>query len=310
VREDEDNASAPTTTKASVPIARLLQSISDTKSARFLPVGNHTEIIDPGSDVYRKSIGAVIRAVAAIEDCDLVIIDCRGGIDADSLAVCKEVDAILLVAETDAAAIRASENLVNFLTTHLKSGRHGKLVGFMINKAFADPTQIATANTSYFKTQYLGSVPFDFSTTRRFIFGELPTRASVFTIHVQAIAEKLFPSLRFPSTYQTWSTADYGKLSMRDPDSVVGGRACAAVILLVLYVNLSSWIFPSERIFLFDVPYYIRDWIYPIIDIIAAIAGITGSLYDYRRAVGKAVRMALRWLGNRGKKSKESNSWN
>jgi septum site-determining protein MinD len=310
-RDEEEQPNPSVTIKASVPISRLLQPISETKSARLLPVGNHTEILDPSSNVYRKSIGAVIRSIAAIDDCDLVIFDCRGGIDADSLAVCKDVDGILLVAETDAAAVRASENLVSFLTSHLTSRRHGKLVGFVINKAFADPTQLASASTSFFKTQYLGSIPFDFGTTRRFIFGQFPVKGSIFSSSVQAIAERLFPKISFPVTTEM-SAADYGKLSLRDPDSVVGGRACAAVILIVLYLNISAALFPGNyiiNILPIDLPYPIRYLGYPILDFVAAMAGIAGSLYGYRRMLGRAIRVALGWVLTLRSKSSDSGAW-
>jgi hypothetical protein len=175
---------------------------------------------------------------------DFVIIDCCGRIDSDSLAVCQSADAILLVTETDTAAIRASEHLVRVLTQYQERFRRsGRLVGFVIKEAFADPTQIVSASTSFFKSRYLGSIPFDFITTRRFIFGELPTHDSVFFIHVQSIAAKLFPSKISLELNAPWEAADYDNLSLGDPDSLTGGRFCAAILLLIFYVKLSEQFF-------------------------------------------------------------------
>lgn len=197
------------------------------------------------------------------------------------------MDGVLLVSETDAAAIQASQHLTRVLTKYIGNRKtrrtRGRMVGFVINKAFADPTQVASASTSFFKTRYLGPIPFDFETTRRFIFGEFPSWDGVFSIHVQAIAEKLFTSLEFPLSESTWKESDYESLSLRDINAVIGGRLCAAIVLIVLYINISSFFFPS---FIPNINAY------GVVgaDVLGAAAGVAGSLDSFRKQVGRTAR--------------------
>jgi septum site-determining protein MinD len=98
------------------------------RKIKLLPIGRKRlmkqseELVSPGS------LQSLIDSCAA--DFDYVIFDCRGGVDEDSLSVCAAVNDILVIIETDAAAIRASQDLIETLS---EKGLEGKVTGFILN---------------------------------------------------------------------------------------------------------------------------------------------------------------------------------
>jgi septum site-determining protein MinD len=294
-REDtrEADQEANVRSRNRLKIEDCLQPVRQTRNIRLIPIGDNAEIIDPTSAVYSGNISNVIRAIVGQTDCNLVIIDCRGGIDADSLAVCQHVDAIILVSETDGAAIQACQNLVRILTKYSTGRGRGRLVGFVINKAFADPTQVANSSTSFFKTKYLGAIPFDFATTRRFIFGELPRPGDPFFTHVQSIVKNLFPDLPLDLPGRVWEAEDYEVLSLQDRDSVLGGRVSVAVLIIVCYANI-------QQILATYVPlsYFTRTDTLTLLllNLFGALFGVVGSLDTFRRYLGRLVLFTSRHI--------------
>lgn len=213
---------------SSLGAEELAQPMIGFNYSRFLAVGDHrgylerSESTDPTSNV----ITAIVNSKQLKEE--IVIVDCRGGIDADSLAVCRAVDTILIVAETDTTSFQATQHLVDVLTRHNLSQ---KLAGFVINKVFDDPSTIARAGTASFKCQYLGSIPFDLEATKRFLVGELPSRNGMFTSQVWHAAFKLLPEkIRRPSVPQL-GFEDYRNLSIRDNNSILGGMVLSLLSL-------------------------------------------------------------------------------
>jgi len=60
-------------------IEEVLQVVSTTRHIRFLPVGNHTDIVEATPRNYGNNIGLLIKRLTNM-DCDIIIIDCRGGV--------------------------------------------------------------------------------------------------------------------------------------------------------------------------------------------------------------------------------------
>src|SRR5439155_7104996 len=120
----------------------------------------------------------------------MTIIDCRGGIDAESLAICSAVDNIVLIVESDTTSFQASRDLVEILGN---AGFARKIVGFVINKAFEDPSVVARNGTALFRTQFLSAVPFDFEAMRDFFVGKVPSANSIFGTHVHQAMHRAFP---------------------------------------------------------------------------------------------------------------------
>jgi MinD-like ATPase involved in chromosome partitioning or flagellar assembly len=164
----------------------FVKTIKETWGARCITVGNHRRFLRVEEDLYKKGIGNFIEQLCRryVKDEALILIDCRGGIDEDSVAVCESVSDILVIVETDAAAIQSTLYLLDVLTD--KELFH-KVKGFVINKAFDDPTIFANTMANLFRVPHLGSVPFDFDTVRRFLHGELPEPASPLVINVGSV---------------------------------------------------------------------------------------------------------------------------
>ncbi len=165
-------------------------------------------------------------------DFDFVIYDCRGGIDEESLAVCRAVESVVLVAETDAASIQASQYLVDVMQKHAL-GR--SLVGFMLNKAMDDPTSLAKAGNSFFNSEFLGAVPFDIEATRAFIRGEVPAMASLFSRHVASCVHQLYPETYQNEPIGLLSSTEYSTLTLRDPGLRMGA-------LLIFSIGLYGFV--------------------------------------------------------------------
>lgn len=212
----------------SMDVEECAQPMNGFECSRFLAVGDHRSYFERSgsTDEMTTRVSSIIESKRHQDD--IVIVDCRGGIDSDSLAVCRAVDTILIVAETDTTSFQATQHLVEVLTRHNLSQ---KLGGFIINKVFDDPSTIARAGTASFKCQYLGSIPFDLEATKRFLLGELPSRNGMFTTQVWHAAYKLLPEIiRRPSVAQL-SFEDFRSLSIRDNNSVLGGMILSLISL-------------------------------------------------------------------------------
>src|SRR5258708_25939713 len=61
-----------------------------------------------------------------------ILVDCRGGIDLDSIAVCKVVDDIIVIVEPDTTSFLATQHVADVLSNYRLSH---KLNGSIINNA-------------------------------------------------------------------------------------------------------------------------------------------------------------------------------
>lgn len=204
------------------------QPMKGFNNSKFLPVGDHRRHVDQSgsTDLLRNFLNQVIQSPYFEEQ--FILVDCRGGIDSDSLAVCQAVDTIVIVAETDTTSFQATQHLVEVLN---KNDLSHKIAGFMINKVFDDPSTIARAGTASFKCQYLGSIPFDLEATKRFLIGELPKRNGMFASQVSHAAYRLMPTQVDEPATPPLSLEDFRNLSIRDNNSVLGGMVLAIISL-------------------------------------------------------------------------------
>jgi septum site-determining protein MinD len=222
-----------------------IKSVAGLKYSRCLTIGDHRLLMDAsgsGSDnnlrfAFPKYAPTIIEYVAKNTD-DNIIIDCRGGIDADSLSLCEVVDDIIIVVETDATSVQASYHLVSVLRDRKL---HRKIKGFIVNKVFDDPTLFSSTTANFFGIRYLGAVPFDLETTKRFIVGRLPTLESPLVTNVHNIIAKIYPELVGQPRFREWTPEEYRRLTLRDPMSVYGGVVLLAIqIVLLSLVVLNS----------------------------------------------------------------------
>ena len=83
-------------------VRQALQPILDWPAAEFLGVGDHRRLyrlVEKSPSLFGRLAFLIIN-VLKLDTTKAVIVDCRGGIDSDSLDVCRAVEDIVLVVET------------------------------------------------------------------------------------------------------------------------------------------------------------------------------------------------------------------
>lgn len=218
-------------------------STSEPGLFRFVSIGNHRAIFKNNidQDDLTVSVGNVfrniIRSISSESNTlgSVVIADCRGGVDSDSLAVCAEVDDIIVISETDATSIQACQHLIDVLSD---KGLSNKIQGFMLNKVFDDPSQLAKAGTSLFRSSYLGSIPFDIEAVRKYVSGDFPEETGLFNNQLKSVAAKIFTDTDILQYSSYFGEIDFSKLSLRDPAERTGSVSIAVLLSYVLILIL------------------------------------------------------------------------
>jgi flagellar biosynthesis protein FlhG len=192
----------------------------------LIPIGDQRRLYDVVSDDIKFIIEDIINQGRGIFD--VIIVDCRGGIDSQSIDVCSACEDILLVMETDTTSIQASQHLVDILS---QKNLKRQLAGFILNKVMDDPSSLAKTGSSLLRADYLGAIPFDIEATRAYIQGKVPDVYSLFSHHVRASQRRLFPELSNLSVVKPLDSAQFGTLSLRTPEAKIGAVILAAIAL-------------------------------------------------------------------------------
>lgn len=174
-----------------------------------------------------------------------IIVDCRGGIDAESLAVCECADHIIVVTEPDVPALQSTQLLMLVLQRRISPSC---IAGFILNKVIEDPTVVERHSMGLFSCRHLVSIPYDFEAVRSFLVGNLPAQWSTLNIHVQAALARGIPEAHLdpPPNARIWRGRDFASAGMRHPDSDQGGIILAlgfsvlAVFMWFRYSLLSN----------------------------------------------------------------------
>lgn len=253
-----------------------LQEIDGFSQSTFLSVGDHRRLFGRNySDNVKKALRYAISELARSHD--VVLIDCRGGIDDESIAVCEAVDDVLLVVESDTTSYQASQHLADVLAQERLAT---KLRGFVINKVIDDPSSIARNGTVSFRCPYLGSIPFDLDVTRNFLVGEIPDLRSVFGIHLASSSHRVYPEM-FPSPMgRVWEFKEFSEVGLTDIDAARGGVvAAAAIVAIALVAGIQVWVYGYDL----DSRFLLITFFYLV------IVGIAGSVDRFRRVLGRSL---------------------
>lgn len=250
------------------------QPIMGFKRGRFLGVGNHRKLRrDTAEPELRGIIEKVISEAAEILG-GVTIVDCRGGTDDTIMAVCNAADQILLVVEPDTTSYQASRHLVERLA---ESEYAFKLIGFVINKAFSDPTVIIRQGTSDFRCQHLSTIPFDLGAAKEFLIGEIPSTKSLFGRHIWNAVSKSYPKKILEPAGRIWAPSEFDGLAVRDRDAIRGEIVVGALIALVLFQVAWIDILPSLTSNELSVV------------VALAILGLIGTFEGTKKAIGRIV---------------------
>lgn len=275
-----------------------LQPVHNTRRAlghpshgiRFLGVGNHRKLFKKGSLRDGRIVFTQIFNEFQSTTGQLIIVDCRGGIDADSIAVCELADDIIVVVEPDTTSFQASQHLVDVISDDKLAG---KLRGFIVNKVFDDPSEMIRNGTAVFKCRCLSAVPFDIEATRAFLVGKIPSLDSQFSIQISLALAALNPERYRPIILgRPWGPEEFRKVSLSNPESTRGGLAIAA-LLLILMIALAVVVYQQPAILRPENSFITGLF---IIAVSAVNFGLVGTLESGRRAVGKFVGQYVRWL--------------
>ncbi|MCS7480835.1 CpaE family protein [Umezawaea endophytica] len=258
--------------------------------AFFLPVGDFRRLTHRAgeqfaSDRYNPGV-ALQNALARVVDVaagpqSIVIVDCRGGIDDETLAIGRVADDIILVSEPDTTSFQATRHLAEVLG---ERNLGHKIAGFVLNKVFEDPTVARREGTSAFGAQSLTPVPFDPVATRAFLVGELPPENSVFTTHVVDALASLYPKeTAAPPSQRLFRPQQYSALVLASPASARGGYVLSLLVLLLGTVLLTRALTGTSGALT-------TNFFLPALMAVGALAGIE----SFRRIVGRAVERYLR----------------
>ena len=261
------------------PSDRYIRELVSFKHARFISIGDHKKLLRFGKeDKFRTTIGECLQRLRTFSE-GYLLLDCRGGVDEDSLAVCREADDIVLVAETDPASFQTTQYLVDVLSD--KDLAH-KIRGFIVNRVFDDPSVIIRQGTTSFRAAYLGAIPFDLRALRDFNIGTIPDKSTNFYRHAHGAVAKLFSDQHIKPPTGLWRFSDFKVTSVDDPDSIVGGMivatSCLGILFAIFYEYFGN--FPNRG--------FIPDSV--AFSVVAAIIGVFGSMSFLRRSLGRAMR--------------------
>lgn len=214
-----------------VPLASYAQT-------DFIGVGDHRRYKKNNeSDFFHDYFNVFIEEMKSSNKYDFIVVDCRGGIDQESLTVCGSSDEIIIVAETDTTSFQATQYLVDVLYDH---GLSDKLSGFFVNKVFDDPSLLIRNGVVSFKTKCLSSIPFDLDAIKSFVIGKIPDLNSVYGSQICYGLVSLLnePGLVKPAMPKL-SQEQFSILSFKDKNIVLG----TYILSFVLFLNIASIMF-------------------------------------------------------------------
>lgn len=240
---------------------------------QFLPVGSHRRLDTSDGLDWEFELRGVFEGL--LRDFESTIVDCRGGIDRESLAVCRLATDIIIVMETDITSLLAAQRVSECVKA---AGQHHKLRGFILNKAFDNPSSLVHAATASLGCPFLGAIPFDIETTKRFTVGELPKESSLFSIHLSSALNRAFDFLP-PPLGRAWRLSEFREVGIADIDSRRGSQFAVAALLVI---GIS---YASNRALLWDGRLVEGD----VVAIYFFVLGLISAIEPLRRFVGRAI---------------------
>jgi len=265
-------------------VTPFLQSVRDSQGVMFFGIGDHRQLEKEAPESEMPSI--LKRVLLGLGNGDWLIVDCRGGIDKESLAVCATADDILLISETDTTSFQATKHVVDVLSDNDLAH---KLRGFIINKVFDDPSVLINQGTSVYGTQFLSAIPFDLNATRSFLLGEIPTWHTAFGRHVAAALSRAYPST-VPEPPGVWAPEDFREVGLTNLDSIRGGMFLALLILTLGILLLSRFFTTGgfrDVMLSSGIIYYVFALL---------MLGLFGAVEGTRRAIGRIISSYIRLL--------------
>ena len=288
----EDDAPAPPLSSWAVSGVSDRPGRNWLSKVRLVPMGDQRRFFDNTQRKSPKHLQSIINDASYLGD--IVIVDCRGGIDNQSLEVCHMVDEILIVVETDSTSIRASQHLTDVLSAQkLRS----KVAGFVLNKVMDNPTALAKTASSLLGIPYLGSIPFDIEATRSYIQGRIPDPSTLFSRQVFATLPRLVPDMNDFDVYDgipILSPEEFSSVTLRSPEVRFGGL----VVLAVIFYMSAAYMF-----FLYS-SYFGREYFFPELRFVGTLFILGANIITFialsdsiKQKIGRFFRRFSRLFG-------------
>jgi flagellar biosynthesis protein FlhG len=270
-------------------IRRAIQKIKGFEKSEFIGIGDHRRL---EREIPEEALPNILRELIdnLYEFKAWKIVDCRGGIDRESIAVCQSADDVILVIESDTTSFQATKHVVDILSDHELAH---KIRGFFINKVFNDPSEIIKNGTSFFGTQFLSAIPFDISATRAFLIGESPSLDSLFGTHIWQGVYKAYPEVVQEPDKRIWTNEEYREVGLSNLESVRGGLVMAGCIILATILFFFARYIDSGNSNL-SRPF--GPATVEIVVLYVAIFGLIGSIENTRRIIGRLISIYFRAL--------------
>lgn len=247
----------------------VIRALKGFDECYVLPIGDIQRFIRTPASAYRSRVRPVVAAIIQLEH-RVKIFDCRGGIDAFTVEICRQVDFILVVTETDVASVQSTRNVLEILK---EVGLGYRVSGFCINRLFDDASNYNMIMRGLFEVQFLGGIPFDIESMRRFLVGRVPKVDSPFAANVANVAAALFGSntgVKVHVKGPVYQGQDFARLSLRDPREI-GGQALGASIIAALSITALASIYISLN------------------ELEVVIVDLNGTAEELRRATGQLL---------------------
>lgn len=219
-------------------IDSITQRFENDENIYFVGLGDHRKYNRKNENSYHiaESIKYIIDK--SYSDFDFIIVDCRGGIDKESLNVAEIVEDIFFVVEPDTTSFQATQHLSETLSDYNLSH---KIKGFVINKVFDNPEAVARHGSGVFGGKFLGAIPFDIEAMRSFLVGNIVHTKSLYFSHIWKAFYNAYPLLIDKVPFKTLNSNEYNKISTLNPNSQIGNLFLGFIsILLIILLILSD----------------------------------------------------------------------
>lgn len=256
----------------------IIENLNSYKNTSFIGVGDHRRYKESGGqNFFHEYFDDFLTIIKEKNIFDYIVIDCRGGIDEESITVCRSADDIIIVAETDTTSFQATQYLVDVL---YDNGISDKITGFFINKVFDDPSVIMRNGAVSFKCRYLSSIPFDLDAIKSFIVGEIPSISGTFSSQIWNGLCKInsLNDIKKP-IMKPLKSNQFSIVSFKDVKINIGSYLLSIVLFLSIFMILISLFMTNDDLYSNLWPFFLVSLILSIFTSSDKVKKKIGSYY-------------------------------
>lgn len=235
----------------SLTIKDITQKFLRDENINFIGIGNHRQYSRNNKKALTLSIKRILEKVE--NSYDYIIMDCRGGLDDETVEITKLVNDIVFIVEPDTTSFQATQYLSDTLSDYKIAH---KIKGFIINKVFDDPVAVARNGAGVFGGMYLDAIPFDIEAMRSFLIGCIANEKSLYFSHVWKAISKAYPNEIKETPYKTLNSKEYNKITTLNPNAQLGNLIIGFISMILISLLLYSEYFAPLEILSYKIILY------------------------------------------------------